>query len=419
MKKFLLTLGLVGILSTSISAPFSTLANGTTKTIEANYTVNQLIVNGYDTGRGGDTFIYNGTTYVPIRVVSDALGVDISWEASTQTIYINDLGGSPDRSNTTKTTASQNKETITVSHTVKALVVNGVDTNQADQAFIYNGTTYLPIRIVGEALGVNVNWDSHAKAVLIDDKESNLEYPTDLKPTTNNNSSSSNNHTNSNTNSNTSTTSFISENRAKEIAFAKVGGTGTITEFKSDLYDDDYPKYEIDIVVNNTKHEMDIHGITGAIVKYETEYHRGSTSSQANITEERAKEIALEKSNGGTITSFKSDLYDDDYPKYEIEIINNATKYEIDVHATTGAITDYEIEFIRDISGNVRGNSYITEAEAKEIALAKVGGGAVTKFETDYENGEKEYEVEIWHLFTEYEVTVRASDGMILKYEKD
>lgn len=35
-----------------------------------------------------EPFIYNGTTYLPIRAVSNAFGKDVEWEGETQSIYI-------------------------------------------------------------------------------------------------------------------------------------------------------------------------------------------------------------------------------------------------------------------------------------------------------------------------------------------
>ena len=39
-------------------------------------------------GREIEPFVYNGTTYLPVRAVADALGQDVAWEAETQTVWV-------------------------------------------------------------------------------------------------------------------------------------------------------------------------------------------------------------------------------------------------------------------------------------------------------------------------------------------
>lgn len=90
MKKFFVGTLTGAILATSVSAIAAT---GVIKTINASYSVNKLVVNGVDTGKGNTAFISGGTTYVPLRTVSDALGQDIKWDSQSKTIYINSKGG--------------------------------------------------------------------------------------------------------------------------------------------------------------------------------------------------------------------------------------------------------------------------------------------------------------------------------------
>lgn len=63
------------------------------------------------------------------------------------------------------------------------LYVNGnkVDTSY-NEPFIYNGSTYLPVRAVGEALGQFVEWDGNTKTVSINSKPSGEKYLMDVCP---------------------------------------------------------------------------------------------------------------------------------------------------------------------------------------------------------------------------------------------
>ncbi len=40
-------------------------------------------------GNDVDAFIYEGTTYVPLRAVGEALGAEVSWNKDTKTVYVN------------------------------------------------------------------------------------------------------------------------------------------------------------------------------------------------------------------------------------------------------------------------------------------------------------------------------------------
>ena len=40
-------------------------------------------------GNEVEAFIYEGTTYVPLRAVGEALGAEVSWDKESKTVYLN------------------------------------------------------------------------------------------------------------------------------------------------------------------------------------------------------------------------------------------------------------------------------------------------------------------------------------------
>lgn len=86
MKKALkyLVVGIV-ILTLLMS---TALGDTATKTIEVVYNTVNITVNG--TKINADNILYNGTTYVPLRAVSEALGKEVGWDQATKTASIND-----------------------------------------------------------------------------------------------------------------------------------------------------------------------------------------------------------------------------------------------------------------------------------------------------------------------------------------
>lgn len=96
MKKRLLSLALALVLVTAVTIP----AWGalTTKTIEV-LTGVDIFVDGVKmepkdaNGNPVETFVYNGTTYVPLRAVSQSLGYNVNWDGANKRVYIGERPG--------------------------------------------------------------------------------------------------------------------------------------------------------------------------------------------------------------------------------------------------------------------------------------------------------------------------------------
>ena len=88
MKKYASGLLTGAILATSIT----TFGASNGKTIQVFENVKRVVVNKVEQKIDSKTkpFVYNGTTYVPLKFIADALGESVSWEGSTGTIYIGD-----------------------------------------------------------------------------------------------------------------------------------------------------------------------------------------------------------------------------------------------------------------------------------------------------------------------------------------
>ena len=74
----------------------SALADTYRKFLEVAYTDIKVVVNGKPTtprdsdGTPVKPFISSGTTYLPVRSISNALGQNVDWDSDTSTIYIGD-----------------------------------------------------------------------------------------------------------------------------------------------------------------------------------------------------------------------------------------------------------------------------------------------------------------------------------------
>lgn len=87
---------------------------------------------------------------------------------------------------TVNVVASSVKANIEVIYNNIKLVVDGKpvelgkdSANKKIEPFIYNGTTYLPVRAVGEAMGKKVDWDGKTSTVYLGEKPGEVNYMTE------------------------------------------------------------------------------------------------------------------------------------------------------------------------------------------------------------------------------------------------
>ena len=86
MKKKLFILS---VLSLSIGANcVNAFAKTGTEKIDAVYNDIKIVADGNTVSTDAEPFIYNGTTYLPVRAISEALGKEVNWDAQTNTVYI-------------------------------------------------------------------------------------------------------------------------------------------------------------------------------------------------------------------------------------------------------------------------------------------------------------------------------------------
>lgn len=75
-------------------------SSGVQKSISVFYNNVKLVVDGKTVSLGKDSsgknvepFIHNGTTYLPVRAVGEALSKEVNWDGKTQTVYIGAVPG--------------------------------------------------------------------------------------------------------------------------------------------------------------------------------------------------------------------------------------------------------------------------------------------------------------------------------------
>lgn len=138
MKKIISALLLVLIMSSTAMAAWATPI--------------KLIVNGHDiySRYGQEVIVRNDRTLVPVRIIAEENNYQVGWNGKTREV-----------------TLSKGDQTIAMTIGKKNYRIN-VENRTMDVApMIYKDRTYLPARFVGEAMGLEVQWDAKNRCAII------------------------------------------------------------------------------------------------------------------------------------------------------------------------------------------------------------------------------------------------------------
>lgn len=230
------------------------------------------------------------------------------------------------------------------------------------EPILYDGTTYLPIRAIGEIMGKTVYWYQDAKRielvepqgetlvtdadVIVDgaDKTKPVDKVQPQKPQT------------------VPAEVKITREEAMAIALEKAGVKEDeirMEEFHIDR-DDNRLVYEIEFRHENIEYSAEISVTDGRIVEWDVDKEGGRTTQtttpvvkeqntlDVEITLEEAKEIALNKAGlkeaDVVFEEAKLDR-DDGRVEYDIEFRNGRVEYSAEISAVDGTIRSWDVDY--------------------------------------------------------------------------
>ena len=168
-------------------------ASNVRKTLDVVYRDVKIVIDGIQitprdvNGTFVEPFIYQGTTYLPVRAVTEALGEEVGWNQDTGAVSITTKAEKalyetedikqvlensilPVPEGGTNAHKSMNVIYRDIHIFIDGQLVSPTDVNDdVVEPFLITGTTYVPIRAVAEALGKEVDWDQDTATVTIFD----------------------------------------------------------------------------------------------------------------------------------------------------------------------------------------------------------------------------------------------------------
>ncbi|MGN1097647.1 MAG: carbohydrate-binding domain-containing protein, partial [Clostridia bacterium] len=103
--------------------------------------------------------IVDGTTLVPMRGIFEELGMTVSWNDGSKTV-----------------TAVKNGKSAVITVGSKTAKINGETVELPADPVLENGTLMVPLRVISEALGVEVGWNDYTVTMTKTEKETDDEW---------------------------------------------------------------------------------------------------------------------------------------------------------------------------------------------------------------------------------------------------
>ncbi|MDR3766150.1 MAG: PepSY domain-containing protein [Butyricicoccus sp.] len=245
------------------------------------------------------------------------------------------------------------------------------------------------------------------------------------------------------------TQDLISLDEAKTAALSasQIDATGASFSTAELSEKNGIPYYEVDFTADGLEYRYAIDAQTGTVIESTSGAAANANAAAAStgtasgaIDEAKAKQIALEHAGvteGDTSFLWAKLDMDDGVQVYEVEFYVSATntEYDYEIDASTGAIRSFDHEaenYTHDTtshssgttnnsSGTSSSNATKSEAEIRQIALAKVPGATANdiQLKLDRDDGRLSYEGKIIYQGMEYEFEIDAYSGAIREWDAE
>lgn len=163
-------------ISVSAAAATNTMSKPATATVKVQSMNVKMIFDGVSIQppAGQYVFMYNNTTYVPLRFMSYALQKSVSWDAKNVKVTVAEPNSSELvvikeylMNATNGNSASAVSKNLVLNQVKASYVFSGATKAipAGQSSFILNGSLYVPLRFLSESVGHNISWDQKTKTI--------------------------------------------------------------------------------------------------------------------------------------------------------------------------------------------------------------------------------------------------------------
>ena len=172
MKKKWIALGTTLIMTATMAMPAMAAIDYETARLRPDFTI---VIDGKEKnfkradGSAAFALVYEDSTYLPLRAIGEALGKNVNWDEDTKTITLEGERETKDSSN--KAVEDKVKNISVQVRKDFTIVIDGKEETFKTSAgkriypLLYDGSTYLPLRAIGQIMDKTVEWDNDTKTV--------------------------------------------------------------------------------------------------------------------------------------------------------------------------------------------------------------------------------------------------------------
>ena len=282
MKKKWIALGTTLVMTAAMAMPVMAAIDFETARLRPDYTI---VIDGKEKnfkradGSAAFALVYEDSTYLPLRAIGETIGKNVNWNEDTKTITLEGKRETQDSSN--KAVEGERKNVLVQVRKDFTIVIDGKEeifkTSAGKRIYplLYDGSTYLPLRTIGQIMDKAVEWDNATKTVRLtsqgvtvtdvdtfgDKKEKDTVTDADT-------------FKDKKKDQEKVAGKDIGAEKAKEIALKHAGlKESEVTRLRAERdRDDGRIKYDVEFQQGRMEYDYEIHAETGKILKAEKDY---------------------------------------------------------------------------------------------------------------------------------------------------